>query len=180
MSWCVQWPRNAVATSGPPPLSPAQRMHRKESSLSAVGFLHTALPGFGKSSTPRLPWVHRTAEWKSENCQNANHGKKKKITRSRWDKMDIFHLSWETLQYIICDASHTQPWPFTNKHDRGICHEIINRVGHKLDGAELFGVAHTAEPYSPGSGGYSVCLWLPTNGDLSSPDGAGSQRINSP
>ena len=32
------------------------------------------------------------------------HGKKKKITRSRWEKMDIFHLSWETLQYIICDA----------------------------------------------------------------------------
>lgn len=155
VSWC-QWPRDVVVTSARRSLSPTQRMHRKESSLSAVGFLHIALPGFGKSSTPRLPWVHRTAEWKSENCQNANHGKKKKITRSRWDKMDIFHLSWETLQYIICDASHTQPWPFTNKQDRGICHEIINRVGHKLDGAELLEV-HTRLSLNHRVLGATVC-----------------------
>lgn len=152
MSWCIQWPRDAVATSAP--LFPAQRMH------------HKVLSQLWVFSTQHYPDLERAQLRASPGCIEQQNGRmktakmliteKKKITRSRWDKMDIFHLSWETLQYIICDASHTQPWPFTNKHDRGICHKIINRVGHKLDGAELL-VLHTRLSLTHRVLGATVC-----------------------
>lgn len=87
----------------------------------------------------------------------------KKIIRSRWDKMDIFHLSWETLQYIICDAYYAEPWSFINKHYRGICHKIINRVGHKFDATYPLRCTHTAVAYSTVFGGYSLFPWLLIN-----------------
>lgn len=138
-------------------------------------------------STQHYPDLERAQLRASPGCIEQQNGRvktakmliteKKKITRSRWDKMDIFHLSWETLQYIICDASHTQPWPFTNKHDRGICHEIINRVGHKLDGAELSEV-HTRLSLIHRVLGATVCAsGCPPTGISAHPR---SQRINSP
>lgn len=78
-------------------------IRQEESALSAAVSLHAALPWRWKELNSLPPLSTQNAEWKSENCQNANRGRKK-ITRSRWDKMDIFHLSRETLQYIICDA----------------------------------------------------------------------------
>lgn len=74
--------------------------------------------GFGKCSTLCLPWAHWTAELKSENCQNANHGKKKIITRSRWGKMDMFHLPWE-----IYSISHVMHRPWTS----ALCKQTLRR-----------------------------------------------------
>lgn len=94
--------------------------------------------------------------------------------------MDIFHLSWETLQYIICDAEYTESWSFINKHYRGICHKIINRVGHKFDGAYTLRCTHGCGLFSGIWGLQPVPLAAHQTCNLSLPNGAESQGANAP
>lgn len=69
---------------------------------------------------------------------------------------------------------------FINKHYRGICHKIINRVGHKFH-RTIHSALHTwlwliqRDPEAQ-----SVPLAANQFCNLSSPKGAESQRTNSP
>lgn len=59
----------------PPPM--VETLPCRKCPLSYGFSAHSNTLVFGKCSTLCLPWAHWTAELKSENCQNANHGKKK-------------------------------------------------------------------------------------------------------